>query len=1244
MVISLRKVVASVQLPRVLFGIETILSIALMLLSQFFAATSLAQEYAGVGERREGKILLLVEDAPRQPFRSHRSEAHTKKRTRLLESPEEVTTQDATPVPPLRIGRHRDIPALNTPNSFQDGLVWHSTSTGRQVAAVSVTSPEAKATRVAIRAKQLPDGAVVRFYTEEERRAFEVTGKQIADTIKVNVGSGDTTEQAWLYWSPTFDGAEISVEIELPEGYRPEDIDVSAPLISHLVVSAGNYVAIDGQVAGSCNIDVTCYQGTWSSQSRATAVMTYNDSTGSYKCTGTLVNDWSSGSSTPYLLSANHCISNQTVASTLQTYWFYTSATCDDPQTNSGYQHLPGGAIFLYNSADTDTSLLRLNAMPPAGASYSGWWATLPATGSSLTGIHHPRGDMQKISFGSITGYDSCTSVVGSPTFTCSSATAVSANHVGVQWGSGTVESGSSGSGLYLNSGQYLVGTLHGGSCSCSNPTGPSYYGRFDLPYNAALKHWLGTSSQPNSLSVQISGLGSGTVTSASSDIVCSRGVCAMNYAAGAAITLTPTANAGSVFSGWTGNCSGTGSCSLTMNSSKWITAKFDPSRPDLVVSSISAVSPVQAGGSISISITAKNIGTAATAAASRTRIYLSTNNIISSFDTSIGYCDTPPVLAVGQTYACAGNLTIPASLSPGVYYIGAIADSLYAVVETNEANNFSAGNLVTIGVPTSTTSTLSISVTGGSGTILAVPPTFWCSSNCNGTFAKSATITLEPLGSGAAKQMFAGWGGACTGFGECTVTMSANKSVTAAFAPAGAIFQVPWFTNVTGYISRFVMLNSGTSTAHYSATVLAESGNSVAINGNSLYGSIPPRSQFVLNIGDLIRGFSAAQRAMLVIATDRPSSEISGIYNLVQPATGAITNSRFLEARDFSALSSTLLVPWFTTSSAYSSSIVLTNTGSYNVSATVSFLTTANNSVVPGTTSYTVPAYGQLIIDIGTLVRSFTGTPPVGAATIAVNAPEGQVKGSYKVVHIQSGSASNTELINPQVSTSIPTTLVMPWFSTAAGYSSSFIFTNRGATDATFSVSVITEPGNSVVQGQTTGVIPAQGQLILPASNIVSTFTGSSRAGVVFTINGANSDIEGMYQIQNTATGALSNTIMARPSTSSGTTPIKVPWFSTASGYISRFVLMNRGSNAAPYTIDILPEAGNVGHVAASSGTVPANSIVVLNASDIVPSFLGATRAGAVFHFSAPDFTVDGLFNIVNPLSGAITNTMLVR
>lgn len=407
-----------------------------------------------------------------------------------LDAPE-PSTAAAVPGRPLQIGHARPVPATSDPQRTLGLLQFLPGNAGDgPTAAVSFSSPGAAGIRLGLRVEALPADARVRGHSGNGETLFELSGREILDTIARNRNSGDLGDHGGIFWLPAVESAEVTLRIELPPGAVPEAVRVSVPLLSHLTVKAQALDMLLVSRSGSCEIDVSCAPEV-DYQSRATARMIFVSAGASYACTGTLMNDTLS-SGTPYFLSADHCISTQTAASSLTTYWFFRSPSCNAHTLSPEVQQLNGGATLLYASTSTDTSFMRLNAQPPLMATFAGWSAVPPAEGQELVGIHHPRADLQKISRGSLSDFINC-DVPSPDTFGCDLATQSTGSYLNARWSVGTVESGSSGSGLFASIGgsRYLVGQLKGGSASCLQPWGLNAYGRFDLAYNGALNRWL---------------------------------------------------------------------------------------------------------------------------------------------------------------------------------------------------------------------------------------------------------------------------------------------------------------------------------------------------------------------------------------------------------------------------------------------------------------------------------------------------------------------------------------------------------------------------------------------------------------------------------------------------------------------------------------------------------------------------------------------------------------------------------
>lgn len=244
--------------------------------------------------------------------------------------------------------------------------------------------------------------------------------------------------------------------------------------------------------SGSCNININCEEGkAWQDIKRSVVLTLTSNNT--RLCTGTLLNN-TAQDSTPYLLTANHC------GNTASIFVFnYESAACS-PNTDGSLSNSIYGATLRARNFNSDFILYELSSVPPASYQvYYAGWSAVASPAEYATCIHHPSGDVKKISIAQ--------GAVISDTY---NNTGTVENHWRVKrWEYGTTESGSSGSPLF-NERQRVVGQLQGGTASCSVVNGSDFYGKFSTSWNAVsdssqnLSHWL---DPINSSQLEIDGL-----------------------------------------------------------------------------------------------------------------------------------------------------------------------------------------------------------------------------------------------------------------------------------------------------------------------------------------------------------------------------------------------------------------------------------------------------------------------------------------------------------------------------------------------------------------------------------------------------------------------------------------------------------------------------------------------------------------------------------------------------------------
>jgi len=233
--------------------------------------------------------------------------------------------------------------------------------------------------------------------------------------------------------------------------------------------------------SGNCQINALCEQSGWCNQINSVGVI-FNG--GMADCSGALINN-SDNDLTPYFLTAEHCVWGNPAYWVV--YFNYQSESCD-PSVDGRLIYYLSGLQLRASHEKTDYALLEFYSDVPYSYNpfFSGWSAgsAKPESGAA---IHHPRGDVKKISL-----YSEKPSRVlydadeGDPSNT-------KVKTWEVNFDSGTSESGSSGCPLFNENGR-IVGQLTGygdppGTLACDREK--HMFGRFKQTMNRGARAYL---------------------------------------------------------------------------------------------------------------------------------------------------------------------------------------------------------------------------------------------------------------------------------------------------------------------------------------------------------------------------------------------------------------------------------------------------------------------------------------------------------------------------------------------------------------------------------------------------------------------------------------------------------------------------------------------------------------------------------------------------------------------------------
>lgn len=250
--------------------------------------------------------------------------------------------------------------------------------------------------------------------------------------------------------------------------------------------------------SGPCNIDINCEEGkNWQAHKRS-VVRIISDGRG--LCSGVVLNNINQDKK-PFILTAAHCFDkNKNYSPENSVYYFnYESPECKGSD-GSQSQTVSGSTLMAdkeKNNGYLDFSLVKLsNSIPWTYQAYYAGWDARDNTPESTVCIHHPWGDVKKISVDN-------------------DAAGIS-THAGYgyddntfwwikEWDAGMTQGGSSGSPIFDQNGR-VVGVLSGGDASvCSDDPVNDYYQMFSVSYDrysadsTQLKAWL----DPNNTGIE---------------------------------------------------------------------------------------------------------------------------------------------------------------------------------------------------------------------------------------------------------------------------------------------------------------------------------------------------------------------------------------------------------------------------------------------------------------------------------------------------------------------------------------------------------------------------------------------------------------------------------------------------------------------------------------------------------------------------------------------------------------------
>ncbi|MDX2142904.1 MAG: zinc-dependent metalloprotease family protein [Rhodospirillaceae bacterium] len=500
---------------------------------------------------------------------------------------------------------------------------------------------------------------------------------------------------------------------------------------------------------------------------------------------------------------------------------------------------------------------------------------------------------------------------------------------------------------------------------------------------------------------------GTGTVTSSAGGINCGQ-TCAASITGGGQVTLTAAAAAGWQFTGWSGACSGTAPCAVTMSTSRNVQATFQPSlRLGTVYSSAQGSSQsflrfantgssagtvnvlladsstgqamgtwtsssIAAGAALQVPITtvetALTPGTAkpqyfAAAVQSQMTGYIQ-HVLYRPADgtlTNLSTCDagvTVNATQVANVHTTILDFGFPSSIAVTNTGSSSATATLGIFDSTNGAR---LGTYTTSSIPANSQAIISIATIESSTGIRPTSTQYHYTVKLEGTFTGSLQHLVNNLGKGVITDMTT----------VCTYGTVSTPPSTLALRQPGPVFSSA--QSASQSFLRF--FNTGTTAG--TVNVALHNSATGANVGSWTSPSIPAGASAQYPITTVETGLNAGVTKPQYYTT-LLQTQISGFFQhvLYRPADGTLTNLSTCDAGVASSPGNLINVHSSILDFGFPSSVVVSNPGTSAVTATLGIFDARNNARLGTYTTASVPAGGRLIIPIATIQAAIGYTP----------------------------------------------------------------------------------------------------------------------------------------------------------------------------------------------------------------------------------------------------------------------------